>query len=260
MNIEKNINRIGFRSERIKNEYLSIYNGSKTNEDYFQILSGINNENIISSEKLIKKINNPTKTIIVVSTLIPLKNVDTLIKAFAKFNKKYNDYTLKVVGDGPERDKLEKLVKHLNITENVYFTGQLDRSIVLELMEESDIFAMVSSPETFGLVYIEAMAKGCITIGSKGEGIDGVIKDGENGFLCMPKSVDELALTFEKIVNISYDDKMKIAQNAVNTAKSLSQESLSKKYIREITKSLINWFNRNCSIYDVKFNFRNIYN
>ena len=49
-------------------------------------------------------------------------------------------------------------------------------------MEESDVFAMVSSPETFGLVYIEAMAKGCVTIGSKGEGIDGVIVNNENGF------------------------------------------------------------------------------
>ena len=42
---------------------------------------------------------------------------------------------------------------------------------------------MISQGEAFGLVYLEAMARGCITIASRGEGFDGIIKDGINGFL-----------------------------------------------------------------------------
>ena len=75
---------------------------------------------------------------------------------------------------------------NLGLESCVYFEGEKAREQVLHLMEESDIFVLVSSPETFGLVYVEAMAKGCITIGSKGEGIDGVIVNNENGYLCTP--------------------------------------------------------------------------
>ena len=46
--------------------------------------------------------------------------------------------------------------------------------------------------KTFGLVYLEAMARGCITVASRDEGFDGIIQDGVNGFLC--KSGDETEL------------------------------------------------------------------
>ena len=51
-------------------------------------------------------------------------------------------------------------------------------------MRESDIFILPSRNETFGMVYMEAMASGCITVCSKNDGVDGIIRDGINGFLC----------------------------------------------------------------------------
>ena len=69
------------------------------------------------------------------------------------------------------------------MSERVRLTGRLPREQVLRLMAQSDVFAMPSRKEGFGIVYLEAMASGCVTIGSRGEGIDGVIRDGENGLL-----------------------------------------------------------------------------
>lgn len=57
---------------------------------------------------------------------------------------------------------------------------------------------MPSYPEGFGIVYLEAMASGCVTIGTKGEGIDGFIRDGENGFLVPPDDVDAIVQTIDR--------------------------------------------------------------
>ena len=80
-------------------------------------------------------------------------------------------------------------------------------------MKKSDVFVMPSAPETFGLVYLEAMASGCIVVGAKGWGIDGLIKNGFDGYLVEPRDIDALKnflltcllkirLKYEKIVEI----------------------------------------------------------
>ena len=60
----------------------------------------------------------------------------------------------------------------------------MKREEVIRQMDNHDVFVMISRNETFGLVYLEAMARGCITIASRNEGFDGVIEHGVNGFLC----------------------------------------------------------------------------
>ena len=105
-------------------------------------------------------------------------------------------------------------------------------------MRKSDVFVMVSSPETFGLVYLEAMASGCITVGSKGEGIDGIIKNGYNGFLVEPRNVSALKDTLERIINLNYLDKENILINGLKTASALSEDAVAKKYISFIREIL----------------------
>lgn len=63
------------------------------------------------------------------------------------------------------------------------------------LMKKSHCFVMVSKGEILGLVYLEAMASSCVAIGSIGEGIDGIIVDGENGCLCTPADLEALRIT-----------------------------------------------------------------
>lgn len=102
-------------------------------------------------------------------------------------------------------------------------------------MVESDVFAMVSKPEAFGLVYVEAMSKGCITIGTKGQGIDGVIEHGENGFLCEARNVEDLKDIFIEINQMTYDDKINLANNAIKTASLLTDSNVASDYLKKIT-------------------------
>lgn len=234
--IDKNVHRIVFRSEKIKEDFLKLYDGKKSEKDYCTILFGINKEDIIDKNKLKKKFSSPNKVIMTASSLKKLKNVNILIEAFAKIKDK-KGYILKIIGDGPERMRLEKQVKDLGAENYIYFEGEKTRNQVLNIMEESDIFAMVSSPETFGLFYIEAMGKGCVTIGSKGEGIDGVIVNNENGFLCKPNNVEDLQLTLERVINLDLNEKKRIINNAIMTANRLNYNDLAEEFLREIKET-----------------------
>jgi glycosyltransferase involved in cell wall biosynthesis len=230
--IRNSIDGLGFRSDKLRREYNKLYNrkGDPTNQ--FIIHSGIDNKFIINQQDINKKEEKKINNIFVASNLIPLKNVDIVIKAFNKLNNK--EIFLEIAGDGSEEKKLKALAEDSTVRENIKFLGRLNRDRILEKMRESDIFVMVSSPETFGLVYLEAMASGCIVIGSKGEGIDGVIKNGDNGYLCTPRDADELENIFAKILEMSKVDKAKILSNALNTVKKMTQEEMSMKYIEQI--------------------------
>lgn len=235
--IDQNIDKIVFRSTRIKKDFLNLYNGNKKDKDYFKILFGIDRKDIMDKNKIEEKILKPNKVIITVSSLKKLKKTDILIEAFTKLENK-NGYVLKIIGDGPERTNLEKQAKNLGYENYIHFEGEKSREDVLNLMEKADIFAMVSSPETFGLVYIEAMAKGCLTIGSKGEGIDGVIINNKNGFLCIPNDVENLKTTLEDVITLSIKEKKRIINNAINTASRLNNEELANEYLENIQEAL----------------------
>ena len=97
---------------------------------------------------------------------------------------------------------------------------------------------MISEGEAYGLVYLEAMARGCITIASRDEGFDGVIVDGVNGFLCKAGDAGELAAIIRKINAMPPEQKRKISLNAWETAKGLTDYLAAKRYIEDVLSSL----------------------
>lgn len=131
-------------------------------------------------------------SMIQVCNLIPLKKVDVTIRAFAELKKRYPHMILTIVGQGPVRQMLEELCGELGISDAVEFTGQMPNDQVLARLRESEIFVMASKPEGFGIVYLEAMSSGCVTIGTEGEGISDLIVHGENGFLVPADDVDAI--------------------------------------------------------------------
>lgn len=70
---------------------------------------------------------------------------------------------------------------------------------------------MISRSETFGLVYLEAMARGCITIASWREEFDGIIEDGMNGFLCEAGDSEDFARVIKKIRQMSVAELSRIS-------------------------------------------------
>lgn len=161
-------------------------------------------------------------TILTCANLIKRKNVDKLILAV-------NDlagFELTVIGQGKELSRLRKIA-----SKNVKFVGKISNKEVLEQMKNSHIFILPSIRETFGMVYLEAMASGCITVCTKDDGIDGIIKDGENGFLCEP-TIQKIKEILIKIKNL--ENKEKIIQNSINTAKSFCEQNCALNYLENI--------------------------
>lgn len=192
------------------------------------VLSGIDEAFIPTLDFIEDKLSKPQNVIKMVyaGNLIKLKNVDILIQSLSRVKF---DYICEIIGDGPEKEKLELLA---NDNSKIIFRGRVSREKTIEAMRDSDMFVMVSSPETFGLVYIEAMAQGCITVGSKNEGIDGVIKDGINGFLVEPQSVDALVERLGQIAGMKSERRRSIGLAAYSTAVNMTDHKMADKYLR----------------------------
>ena len=159
------------------------------------------------------------------------KKFDVTLRAFALLKHRYPAINMAVVGSGPELENLKKLCCELNIERDVEFTGKLPNNEVLRRMAAAQFFCMPSVREGFGIVYLEAMASGCITIGTKGEGIDGFIKSGENGFLVSPDSPGEIA----EIINTCLCDSAlagRIVENGKSCALKMTWEHNVDQYIK----------------------------
>ena len=127
-----------------------------------------------------------------------------------------------------------KFIKDDNLQESVHCLGQMEREKIISWYDQSDCYVMISSHEVFGLVYLEAMARGCITIAGSDGGMEGIIKHGENGFLCDPGNVEQLSEIIREINSLSAEQKAKISDNAIKTAKYYSDMEVAKRYIKNI--------------------------
>lgn len=220
---------IGARSESIKKRIRAI----DPSANVFLVLSGAPK---ISDERIGQKVNRGArpKRFLFVGELIPLKNVDILLQSFAKARQIYHDIELTVVGDGPERANLTALAESLGLRGCVNFTGVVSRQKVFEWMVESDVFAMVSGPETFGIVYVEALGAGCYVFAALGEGIDGVIKDGVNGSLVELRNIDALADKMLWYLELSDEERRRLLSSAYQTAQIYTEENVAKKVLCDI--------------------------
>jgi len=225
-----NFDSIGFRSYPIKKEFEN-YLGKKKNT--FMCLSGIpeqylNSEINDSVYPMSKHIN-----LLYAGRLDQNKNVEKTINVLNRIKTEVA-FKFTVVGDGVERKRLEQLALDFNLREEINFTGSVSRDKTFELMKYSDIFIMISKKETLGLVYLEAMSAGCIVIGTRGQGIDGIVINGENGFLTSSSDEEEIYETIKYVMTLSGEEQKRIRKNAKDTVSSLSDRAVSKTYYSNI--------------------------
>lgn len=126
------------------------------------------------------------------------KGIDILIQAWTEVVKKYTDVKLVIGGGGSAKTKVEQWVEEHDISKYVEFTGALDRKQVIQEMQSCDCFVLPSRYETFGVVYIEAMACGKPVIAVANGGPDDFVKP-FNGFLIEP-DVKELVQAFYEMI------------------------------------------------------------
>lgn len=142
------------------------------------------------------------------------KGIECLIKAFAKTFRGEN-VTLRIGGDGSIKSLLSELIEKLKLEEQVKLLGALSREEVSLEMKKCDVFALPSEHETFGVVYIEALACGKPVIGADNGGAEDII-DEENGIIVKKKDVEDLAKALRRIKdNYAIYDKNKISEKAI---------------------------------------------
>jgi glycosyltransferase involved in cell wall biosynthesis len=135
-----------------------------------------------------------------VGNLIPTKGHAALIRAAAALAAEFPDLRWEIIGDGPERARLQGLCAQLQVTEKVRFLGRQSRKQVAAAMRRCTLFALPSRYEGLGCVYLEAMSAGKPAIGCRGQGIAEVIQHGSNGFLVGADNDRELALAFAMLL------------------------------------------------------------
>ena len=132
-------------------------------------------------EKLRSKIAKKEEKIVVhISNFRKVKRVEDVIKIFSKVHEKVPAKLL-MIGDGPERVKVERMCRKLKICDKVKFMGKLKS--VEELLSVSDLFLLPSETESFGLVALEAMASKVTVISTNSGGLPEVNVEGVTGYL-----------------------------------------------------------------------------
>jgi glycosyltransferase involved in cell wall biosynthesis len=165
--------------------------------------------------------------LITTGRLIPEKHFDMLIQAIANISTP--KLQLYIIGDGSEKQKLQKLVEKLQVKDQIQLLGHKSKQEIVTLLQQSDIFVLPSQSETFGVAYIEALACGLPIIATDCGGPRDIVTQ-KNGLL-IPVN-DQQALE-QAIVQMSHNfnlyDKQSIAQDcqkcfaADNIAKHIAQ-------------------------------------
>lgn len=217
-----NAKAIACRSFVIKEKLLKFY--PEFENKTFTAPSGIKKEII---KKDFHPINKEKIKVLTCANFKKRKNIDKVIEAC----KGLENFELTVIGNGKGRKNLEKIDK------SVKFTGYLPHNQVLEKMYDSDIFILPSVGETFGMVYLEAMSQGCITICTKDDGIAGIIKNGENGFLTLPIS-NEIRKILLNIKNMDDDSLNTLRYNSFHTIEEYTSDKCADEYLQQMFKIL----------------------
>jgi len=116
---------------------------------------------------------------LMVCRLVEVKQIDRVLAAVARTP----GTSLEVVGDGPERDRLDDLARQLDVTDRVQFVGALSHEAVLERIAAADVLISASSHEGLPHAVLEALACGRPVVATPAGGVAEVIAHGQNGLL-----------------------------------------------------------------------------
>lgn len=180
-------------------------------DNVITIYNGIDFSDISNNNKQFEP-----KTIISAGRLVPWKGFNYLIEII----KNLPDWKLFIAGDGPDKEKLSKLVEDLRLKDKIFLLGKMDRKDLINKMQECEIFILNTSFESFSFQIVEAMFTGVPVISTNIGNISEIIDDGEDGLLVSPNNKKEILEAIQKLSDISLREK--IIANAKEKAKLFS--------------------------------------
>ncbi|WP_432844200.1 glycosyltransferase family 4 protein [Dactylosporangium sp. CA-092794] len=160
--------------------------------------------------------------VVCVSRLVPRKGQDALILAFREISRKIRDAALLVVGGGPYRDQLERLVREELAARDVVFTGSVGWDELPAHYAAGDVFAMPCRTrrngldvEGLGIVYLEASATGLPVVAGDSGGAPDAVREGETGFVVNGRDLKAVA---DRVVTLLRDRPLAARMGAAGRA------------------------------------------
>ena len=176
-----------------------------------------------------------------IGNLVKSKRFDLTIEAFAAAFKDGANVSLKVIGDGPLREMLIQQVHDLGVDAQVSFLGRISRTQVIRELESANVLVLPSDFETFGVVYIEAMACGVPVIATRNGGADDIVMK-EDGFLVDKGNLKQLK---DAMRDMYYEynrfDRKKISERCIAR---FGEEAVSQKIVELYDKILAEYDNK----------------
>ena len=175
------------------------------------------------------------RQIILLARLMPQKRIDLMIEVWGKLAKEFPEWKVKVLGEGMLRPQLEEKIRALGLQESFLMPGEV-KDVTTEL-QSSDILCLTSEYEGFGIVLIEAMAKGIPVIAFEYVGVHDIINDGSDGFIVPFGDVDGYA---QKLKQLMTDKELckRLATEALTSVHKFDKEQVMKKWEKLFNETL----------------------
>lgn len=179
------------------------------------------------------------RVVLTAARLVPRKGVDTVLAALQRIAARYPDLVYVVVGDGPDRDRLQRLAGPLLEQGRVRFLGRVRREDLPDCYAAAHVFAMPARQEAngcvegFGLVFLEAGACGTAVVGARSGGIPDAVEDGVNGLMVPPDDPPSLAAALGRLL----DDarlRERLARQGLERARSLTWSRCAEAILEQI--------------------------
>lgn len=181
--------------------------------------------------------------LLTVSRMASEKNVSFLLESLALMKRTYGKpFRMLMVGDGPDREALEKRCAQLDLQEEVVFTGMIPNRETALYFKAADAFLFASKTETQGIVVLEAFAGATPVIAVRASGVEDLVEDGKNGFL-LPEEPGLYAAQLTAFLEEKYDRRI-MEENARRTGMLYREEAVAKKAIRYYNSVVIDSYER----------------
>ena len=129
------------------------------------------------------------------------KGADELIGAVAQLSGEFPDLSLVAVGGGDDLPRLRKLAEESGASSRIHFLENLSREEIAGCYAHADVFALPSSGEGFGIVFLEAMAFAKPVVAAASGGATDVVEDDVNGLLVPPRDSKQLACALRRLLS-----------------------------------------------------------
>jgi glycosyltransferase involved in cell wall biosynthesis len=181
-----------------------------------------------------------TPDLVVVSRLVHRKGIDRLVRAVEQLTEARPDVTLTIVGDGPERARLEAMVAEGGLEDNVTFAGYVTERRKVELLNAAAVFVLPSQQEGFGIAVLEAMATATPVVVSDLQVLRTLVPQEGNAFVG-PENADKLATALNELLGLPAERRREIGERNEQAAREYAWDRVADRVEQVYYSSIEEW-------------------